>query len=304
MKSGLNFFKGNKVNGTEWQISLSPSYKGTASVTTIEEVTKDSESVSYEVEDQDFPSYRAAQLYALDLAKKRKSDGFVCVDEPEDPPELREEDAVAGRFSKEFLIGSFGLHEGKSPHSANLRDLSAIFDGTHFPGCQLPPIHVATIDLDQIEIFPEKVRDYGKLHILYSNHEECDAWMLDDPNGSGRMSFRRGKDGRVAIDRAEEFETSCGGGEPEDVQGGPEWDLFLDAPDPDRLDVRGIRVGGAPTWWQSPEWPDCPDCAQPMFFIAEVQAIQVPPGNAGGDQLLNVFLCEACAVASIVMQCT
>ncbi len=304
MRNSLTFLKGTDENGTKWHVSLRAKFDGTAIVDMGESVTRNGERLTYDLDDQEFPSYRAAQLFALDLVKKRKADGFIPVDEEESPSGFEEKDAAAGRYVPDFLIGSFDLRKDASPHNANLHDISGIYALSHFPGCGLPPVHVATLDLSKINIFPEKVRAYGRLHIFYSNHEDCDAWMLDNPDDSGSMSFRRAKDGRLTVDNAEAFEKACDDGEPGEVHRGSEWDLFLEPPDADRMDVRGLRVGGPPAWWQSDQWPACPDCEETMFFIAEIRAIQIPPGNAGGDELLNIFLCEECGVGTTVMQVT
>lgn len=304
MYESAHFILGTEENGTEWGISLKASFKGTAKVQTTLSVTENGKTLSHDMDEMEFPSYRSAQLHALDLVRAQKAAGFVCTDEPGEAPQFNDADAAADRYVPRFLIGSFEVRRGASPHNANLHDISDIYALSNFPGCELPPVHMGTLDLSAIDLFPPKVRDFGRLHVFYSNHEECDSWMLDNPGADGSMSFRPGKDGRLTVVDADAFETSCGGGEPADVRHGSEWDVFLDPPDPDRMDIRGLRVGGPPVWWQSDNWPLCPDCGEHMYFIAEFRAIQVPPGNAGGDQLLNVFLCENCRVVTNVVQFT
>lgn len=303
MSSSLTYLKGNKKDGAKFQVSIRAAYDGTASISTYSTTRRNGSIEDSDMDDHDFSSCREAELFALDLARKKKAEGFLLSGGPEKENEPGE-DAEKGRYVKESLIGSFGPRKGGSAHSANLHDLTKIFAHDHFPGCRLPPVHVAGIDLSQVPIFPDKVRAFGMLHLFYSNHEDCDAWMLDHEEETGAMSFRKDEAGRTSILNFEAFDESCDGGDPQQVRRGPEWDLHLETPDPDRLSVRGLRVGGAPAWWQSKAWPECPECATSMFFVAEVRAIQCPPGNAAGDQLLNIFLCEDCRIGTTVMQCT
>jgi hypothetical protein len=57
------------------------------------------------------------------------------------------------------------------------------------------------------------------------------------------------------------------------------------------------RIGGAPTWLQSPSPPRCPGCARPMMFVA--QTGHVPGGWA---ELALAFECSGCRIVSTTLQ--
>ncbi|MBI3395338.1 MAG: hypothetical protein HY042_05850, partial [Spirochaetia bacterium] len=131
------------------------------------------------------------------------------------------------------------------------------------------------------------MRRYGLFHIVYSNHEECDAWMLDRDDGS--ITFRKNADGLIHVEDFANYEASCVADDVGTADRGQEWDLVLIPPSPLLMEIRGVRLGGLPVWWQGNDWPDCPECGKSMFYIAGIRAIQVPPDNGCGDQLLNAF---------------
>jgi hypothetical protein len=65
--------------------------------------------------------------------------------------------------------------------------------------------------------------------------------------------------------------------------------------------VAPVVVGGIPSWLQPrASWPDCAVCAEPMFFVAQLLAIQL----GCGDQWLYAFVCERCRTTAVTMQCT
>jgi hypothetical protein len=68
------------------------------------------------------------------------------------------------------------------------------------------------------------------------------------------------------------------------------------------------RIGGAPCWVQSDQYPRCPCCDDRMFFIAQLDS-ELPP--AGGGQWLwgsggicYLFWCNRCSISANLWQCT
>jgi tetratricopeptide (TPR) repeat protein len=69
----------------------------------------------------------------------------------------------------------------------------------------------------------------------------------------------------------------------------------------------GPLVGGAPLWTQSPERALCPDCDEPMVYVAAMATPRAfePPfviNNESGFQYH--FACNACSVLSVIAQFT
>ena len=68
------------------------------------------------------------------------------------------------------------------------------------------------------------------------------------------------------------------------------------------------RVGGEPTWIQSPDYPSCPLCAGRMSFLAQLDSFL--PSAAGGEWLWGsggiayFFWCDGCRVSHASWQCT
>ena len=61
------------------------------------------------------------------------------------------------------------------------------------------------------------------------------------------------------------------------------------------------KLGGTPDWQQSPQWPDCPHCAERMSFYGQLDSI--------GDKycladvgLIYVFVCFNCLLTASVLQ--
>jgi hypothetical protein len=53
------------------------------------------------------------------------------------------------------------------------------------------------------------------------------------------------------------------------------------------------QLGGEPSWLQADEVPACPDCAEPMGFVAQLE--EGPTGmNFGGGGAAYVFRCAGC----------
>lgn len=65
------------------------------------------------------------------------------------------------------------------------------------------------------------------------------------------------------------------------------------------------RLGGEPDWLQNDETPDCPRCATPMAFTAELEEGDEAAAcaNFGGGGRGYVFTCRPCAEAAFLWQC-
>ncbi|MEW2130422.1 hypothetical protein [Streptomyces sp. NPDC005435] len=65
------------------------------------------------------------------------------------------------------------------------------------------------------------------------------------------------------------------------------------------------RLGGEPDWIQNDETPDCPSCATPMTFTAELEEGTdfATPVNFGGGGRGYVFHCRPCEEAAFLWQC-
>lgn len=72
------------------------------------------------------------------------------------------------------------------------------------------------------------------------------------------------------------------------------------------------RVGGHPTWIQSAQYPQCPQCEQTMKFLMQLDS-DLPmnsPDDCGGAWLWGsggigtLFWCDACRVSGHLLQCT
>src|ERR1035437_7318005 len=88
-------------------------------------------------------------------------------------------------------------------------------------------------------------------------------------------------------------------------------------PDRKKLGIRS-KLGGEPTWCQSPEVPECPACKKPMSFIARLDSIEHDAEynphaiDCMSDQqqylfgdvgMLYVFMCFDCMETKSVVQC-
>jgi hypothetical protein len=68
------------------------------------------------------------------------------------------------------------------------------------------------------------------------------------------------------------------------------------------------RVGGEPTWIQSAEYPECPQCSTVMPFLAQLNS---PLPAADGEEFLfgsggiaYAFWCDGCRISAWLWQCT
>lgn len=68
------------------------------------------------------------------------------------------------------------------------------------------------------------------------------------------------------------------------------------------------RVGGAPSWIQGAEYPDCPDCHRRMYFVMQLDSgLPLADGNEwlwGSGGCNYTFWCEDCRVSAHLWQCT
>ncbi|NHZ87632.1 hypothetical protein F2P45_01075 [Massilia sp. CCM 8733] len=69
------------------------------------------------------------------------------------------------------------------------------------------------------------------------------------------------------------------------------------------------RVGGAPVWIQSPDYPDCPTCARTMHFAMQLDS-ELPTTDEdecwlwGSGGIGYVFQCQPCRTIGYLWQCT
>lgn len=60
------------------------------------------------------------------------------------------------------------------------------------------------------------------------------------------------------------------------------------------------RVGGEPTWIQSPQMPSCPDCGEPLAFVAQLDIADI----TNGEGLAYLFWCDRSSISAVVFQQT
>ena len=78
------------------------------------------------------------------------------------------------------------------------------------------------------------------------------------------------------------------------------------------------KLGGTPDWVQNDETPSCPDCNQPMTFVAQIDSIEHDwkknphavyalsedqKWMFGDVGMIYVFHCFDCTTAQAVIQC-
>lgn len=68
---------------------------------------------------------------------------------------------------------------------------------------------------------------------------------------------------------------------------------------PFALEGNASQVGGAPAWLQEAEFPICPECAEPMKFLAQLHLADV---GAAIEGILYAFLCHECRLAATLYQ--
>ncbi|MGE8208687.1 MAG: hypothetical protein ACN6RH_04150 [Stenotrophomonas rhizophila] len=68
------------------------------------------------------------------------------------------------------------------------------------------------------------------------------------------------------------------------------------------------RVGGAPSWVQSAQYPSCPDCGAAMPVVMQLDSV-LPTVDGGillwgSGGMLYTYWCDGCAVSAHLWQCT
>lgn len=177
------------------------------------------------------------------------------------------------------------------PHTSGIPDWKKVFQGTHFPGCSNPPVHLLTLDLSLIPEFPASIRKLGTVPIV-SHACDCDerdyyefaisqtrklsdidAWKTDAD--CDRAAYRRSTKATPIKLAKQVGHSDC-----------------------------GIYVGGLPRWAQSPIWPSCPRCDEAGFFVATLDQYSLPPSSPGAGNTLNVFVCGDCRTQCMIRQST
>jgi hypothetical protein len=67
------------------------------------------------------------------------------------------------------------------------------------------------------------------------------------------------------------------------------------------------RIGGEPTWIQSPEYPACPGCQRTMRFLLQLDSLRFADGRGwlwGSGGILYAFWCDTCSLSATLWQCT
>jgi hypothetical protein len=68
------------------------------------------------------------------------------------------------------------------------------------------------------------------------------------------------------------------------------------------------RIGGHPTWVQSSEYPQCPDCKITMRFLLQLDSDFPNINNEewlwGSGGILYAFWCNSCRISGLLWQCT
>lgn len=68
---------------------------------------------------------------------------------------------------------------------------------------------------------------------------------------------------------------------------------------PFALEGNASQVGGCPAWLQEAEFPLCPECADPMKFLAQLHLADI---GAAIEGILYGFLCRECRLAATLYQ--
>ena len=67
------------------------------------------------------------------------------------------------------------------------------------------------------------------------------------------------------------------------------------------------RLGGEPTWIQSPDYPACLDCGQAMTFFLQLDSLDIEGGPWwlwGSGGAMYAFWCDRCRLTATFWQCT
>lgn len=68
------------------------------------------------------------------------------------------------------------------------------------------------------------------------------------------------------------------------------------------------RIGGAPSWIQDSQYPECPQCRKLMYFVAQIDS-DLPTGDGGewlwgSGGICYLFWCDTCRMSASLWQCT
>lgn len=193
-------------------------------------------------------------------------------------------------FIETSYVATFTSKPGK--HSSGIPQTEKVYAAKKFPGCNNPPIHLATIDLSEIKEFPEKLRKIGAMPIVFHNCQ-CDEQDFYD--------FQIGSDHRLKpLDKM--GKNDCA---PEDFTNSKKVSGIKLAKAGKGKASGHLIVGGEPHWAQARnDWPSCPKCGKRSFFVTYIYQFKVPPGAGGRGNFLNVFVCPDCKTQSVVRQMT
>ncbi len=200
----------------------------------------------------------------------------------------------------QMYIGVKSKDSKKAFHFAGIKNIKEVYAGKNFPGCNNPPVHLITLDLSKFDCFSADVQKMGKLPVIYSNCESCDAWMMEGDEGDAEMYFKI-KDHKLTPVKPKSYPNVC----EEDSEIDPPEEHFgidfIPYKDGDKAEWYAVYVGGEPKWVQGYDsWAVCPECEEAMNYIARVRAVQF----GCGDQDLYIFVCPKCSTAGMTMQCT
>lgn len=214
-----------------------------------------------------------------------KPEGSMPVDEPKSLP----------------WAGVFYPWEKGAPHCCGDDDVSSLYEGSKFPGCNNAPVHLVTLDLAQLPNLGPGVVGLGKLPLVYTNCESCDAWMLEGEDVDGEIYFHLTQSHRLAPIGPERYANCC---QPGSVTFPPKEKKAIRF-QPHNPDDRypAVMVGGEPRWMQGDDWLFCPGCETDMSFVAHVRAAWLKAVSYG-DQDLYAFACPTCRIVGMKMQFT
>lgn len=189
----------------------------------------------------------------------------------------------------------------QTAHIVGIKDIKQVYEGKTFPGCNHPPVHLLTLDLSKFDCFSESIQKIGKLPIIYSNCESCDAWMMEGEDLEAEMHFQITAKNKLKPLNPKQYSIVCS----EDSQTRePEKEYYIDFvpyEGDQNYKWHAVYVGGEPKWVQEYESISfCTKCSEEMDFIATVRAVRF----GCGDQDLYIFVCPGCKTMGMTMQFT
>lgn len=228
---------------------------------------------------------------ALDWAKETGAKSLVKKIAGMQGKKLRKKDIPENEtFIENAYQGSFSPRPNK--HSSGISEIDKVYTKNRLPGCANPPVHLASIDLSLFKELPDTMKKLGKLPVVFHNCE-CEEW--------DQYNFKIEMDNRLTpIDKM--TKNTC---LPEHYRGSKKaYGISFSKLEKGKKG-KSIVVGGLPHWVQATAaWPDCPECGKRSFFITFINQFDAPPDAKGRGNHLNVFVCPACKVQTIVRQST